>query len=460
MRVLFATAEFAPLARVGGLAAATAGLVKALRAEGVDVEVVLPDYFNTPLTDETRVELNVPEWAGPASARSGVLAGVGPITLVDAYGIERPHPYLQPDGNGWSDNDRRFFSFSAAVAALVDVRRPDVLHLNDWHTSGSLAFLGERPGTVLTIHTLGYQGVTNPGWLAGLPHHRAAFEHFGACNPLAGAIRLSDIVIAVSPTYARESLTADGGFGLDGLLRERGDAFLGIRNGIDDEEWDPSTDAFLPQRYGAADMSGKDADRDALRAEFGLTASTEPLIAMVTRLVEQKGVDLALGVVPFLESMRGQLAVLGSGDEQLVDSLRRACDAHPGRVAFRHGYDEGLAHRMFAGADLFLMPSRFEPCGLAQMQAMRYGTIPIVTDVGGLHDTVIDIDRVPLSGTGVVASAVTEAALVDAVHRGIRATSNVQRRSSMRRRGMSQDWSWRVPAAQHIELFERVVRRG
>jgi starch synthase len=456
MRIVFATAEFAPVARVGGLAAATAGLVKALRAAGEDVEVVLPDYFATPLTDETAIELSVPEWAGPVRARAGTIDGVGAITLIDAHGVRRSHPYVQPDGSGWPDNDRRFFAFSAAVAALVQHRRPDVVHLNDWHTAATLAFIAELPPTVLTIHTLGYQGQTNRGWLDAFPHHREAFDHGFACNPLAGAIRLADRVVAVSPTYARESITPAGGFGLDAVLRDRGESFIGIRNGIDTEEWDPSTDAHIAHTFRQGAMQGKEADRAALREEMGLEPGADALLVMVTRLVEQKGVDLALAVVPFLATARLQLAVLGSGDRHLVDALRQAEVTHPGRVAFHDGYDEGLAHRLFAGGDLFIMPSRFEPCGLAQMQAMRYGTLPVVTDVGGLHDTVIDIDREPSRGTGIVATDVSELGVVDAVHRAARASANVQRRNSMRRRGMTTDWSWTQPAAEHISLYNAI----
>jgi len=457
MRVLFATAELAPVARVGGLAAAAAGLVKELRRSGVDVDVVLPDYAGLTLADERVEELDVPEWAGPAFARSGLLAGVGAITLVDSWGIRRSHPYLQPDGAGWPDNDRRFYGFSAAVAALVRRRRPDVLHLNDWHTCTALAHLERLPPTVLTIHTLGYQGWSNAGWLPGFPYHRAAYSFLDGCNPLGGGIRLADRVIAVSPTYAAEALTVDGGFGLHDLLAAKGAHFLGILNGIDTDEWDPAGDPHIATPYGPGDLTGKDAARAALLAELGLPAGTEPLAVMVTRLVEQKGVDLALPVVPFLAAMPARLAVLGSGERPLVEALHGAVAAAPDRVAFREGYDEGLAHRLFAGADLFLMPSRFEPCGLAQMQAMRYGTLPVVTDVGGLHDTVADVDERPAEGTGIVAADVTALGVLDAVHRAVRAHRQPARRRAMQRRGMAIDWSWRGPAAQHVDLYREVA---
>ena len=458
MRVLFATAEYSPVARVGGLAPAAAGLVKALRRLGVDVEVVLPDYQGIELVDERREPLDVPHWASPASVRSGHLPGVGQVSVIDAPGLRRGHPYVQPDGVGFPDNDDRFFRFSACIAALAERRAPDVLHLNDWHTSATLAFLAAPPPSVLTIHTLGYQGWTNTGWLEAFPYHREAYRVAHDTNPLAGGIRRADAVITVSPTYAREVLTPAGGFGLHEELAAKGDRFLGILNGIDTEEWDPAADPHVPVPYGLAAPAGKDAARTALRAELGLPDGKDPLAVMVTRLVDQKGVDLVLPTLPYLRRIPMQFAVLGSGQRPLVDALRHAAAAEPDRVAFHDGYDEGLAHRLFAGADLFLMPSRFEPCGLAQMQAMRYGALPVVTDVGGLHDTVIDIDTDPARGTGVVAGDVSALGVLDALHRAARAHQNVPRRTAMRRRAMSIDWSWDAPARQHIELYAALTQ--
>jgi len=457
MKVLFATAELSPLVRVGGLAAAAAGLVDELRRLDIDVEIALPDYFGLSLVDEEVVDLDVVAWAAPARARRGRTADGIDVTLIDVPGIGRSHPYLQPDGHGWNDNDDRFFRFSVAVAALAQLRRPDVLHLNDWHTASTLAHLATPIPTMLTIHTLGYQGRANAGWLRALPHHRDAFEQFGDVNPLAGAIRLADVVVAVSPTYAREILTPEGGFGLDGLLSDRGRALVGIRNGIDTEAWDPSTDVHLTARYGLADMVGKHDDKVALREELGLADQPGPLAVVVTRLTDQKGVDLIVPLLGLLDRMPCQVAVLGDGDAHLAAALAESAAARPDRVAFVRGYDEALAHRLFAGGDLFLMPSRFEPCGLAQMQAMRYGTLPVVTDVGGLHDTVVDVDADPARGTGITAARATGIDLLDAWHRAVRAHGNRARRDAMRRRGMAADWSWREPALAHIEHYRRIA---
>jgi starch synthase len=457
MTVLFATADFAPRARVGGLAAAVAGLVAELRRQGVSVEVVMPDYGSVELAGETAIDLVVPAWAAPARARSGTVAGIGEITLISTAGLARSHPYLQPDGNGWFDNDLRFMGFSAAIAALAEVRGPDVLHLNDWHTAAAVGHLAAPPPTVLTIHTLGYQGNTNRGWLQSLAHHREAFDWYGDCNPLAGGIRLADLVVAVSPNYAREITTPEGGFGLDPLLRERGARLVGILNGIDDREWNPSTDRHLPATFDWGQMAGKAANRAALIDRCGLADSGGPVIAAVTRLVHQKGIDLLTPSVPFLGGLNASLVVLGDGEQWLADSLQHAADDRPDQVAFVRGYDESLAHLIFAGADVFAMPSRFEPCGLAQMQAMRYGALPMVTGVGGLVDTVVDIDADKTHGTGVVTPAPTPEAVTDGLHRAVRAWGRARRRAAMQRRGMTADWSWSAPASAQIAWYERLV---
>ncbi len=257
------------------------------------MQVVVPDYFGTKLQHETVQPLAVPEWAGPAKARTGTLAGIGEITLIDAFGIAKSHPYLQPDGTGWPDNDRRFMAFSAALAALTEVVAPDVLHLNDWHTCASLGHLAVAPPTMLTIHTLGYQGRTNPGWLKTLPHHVGAFEQWGDCNPLLGGIRLADVVVAVSPHYAvRDHHTRR-------RLRARWAAPSARRSpGRHPQRhrhrWSGTreTDPHLPTNYSADDVGAKAAMRAELLTRFGLTDGGGPLMTMVTRLADQKGVDL------------------------------------------------------------------------------------------------------------------------------------------------------------------------
>lgn len=456
MKILFATAELAPVARVGGLAEAASGLVRALRAAGVDVQVVLPDYDDVDLADETRVEIRLADWAGTARIRTGRHDDAGELSLVDVPGMRRDHPYVDASGEGWPDNDNRFMAFSAAVAALTAQMRPDVLHLNDWHTAAAVGLLEHPVPTVLTIHTLGYQGVSGEEWLDRLLVGADRFAWYGGTNPLGGAIDLVDRVIAVSPNYAREIVTPAGGMGLDGRLAALGDRLIGIRNGIDTSVWSPSVDTKIAAPFGVGDLAGRDICRAALRERVGWRDDGTPIASVVTRLVDQKGVDLLIDAARYLGGMPLRLAVLGAGDRALADGLRALAEAAPEQVWFHDGYDESLAHQLFAGGDLFVMPSRFEPCGLAQMQAMAYGAIPVVTRVGGLVDTVIDADADRAAGNGFT-SPVDVPGLVDALHRGVRALRSSRRRAAIQRRGMAADWSWDAPAAQHLAIYRDVA---
>lgn len=455
MRILFATAELAPIARVGGLAEAAAGLTRSLEAKGLDIDIVLPDYDGRPLEAETVEVLTTPSWAAPATARRGRDASGRTVTLVEAPGLARPHPYLDPaTGEGWVDNDSRFFAFSAAVAALCELRRPDLVHLNDWHTALVPALWNERRPTVFTIHTIGYQGHAAGEWLERLHRGRDAYEWFGGINPVAGALALADRVIAVSPNYAREIRTPEGGVGLHERLRALGDRLSGIRNGIDTATWDPASDEKIAAPFDFKRIAAKGKSRDDLCDRFGWPHDTQPIIGMVTRLAEQKGVDIALSLAPYLELLPARMVLLGAGDKALAAS---AVAARSDRLAFVEGFDDELGHRIFAGSDLFLMPSRFEPCGLAQMQAMAYGTIPVTTDVGGLHDTVIDDDRSRGEGNGFSSLTVDDAGLIDALHRAVRALRHAGRRKAIQRRGMTTDWSWSAPADEHIDLYKTLT---
>jgi starch synthase len=457
VRVVFATAELAPFVKVGGLGDAAAGLVVELRRLGVDVEVILPDYGGLELAATTERALEMPAWAGPATIRSGSLDGFADLSLVSADDLERPHPYLDRRGRGWPDNDRRFLVFSAAIAAHLLADPPDLVHLNDWHTGATLGLTADPPPSLLTIHNLAYQGITDDRWLEVLTRRPEAYEWYGDMNPLTGAIALADRVVAVSPHFAEETLRPESGFGVDEALAARGPHYLGILNGIDTSVWDPATDPHLPLHYGPRSAHRKRSIGRGLAIEMGWPPSAEPLIGMVTRLTDQKGVDLALEAGTDLGSIGARMILLGAGDAVLARGATRLAERMPDRFAFVEGYDESLAHRIFAGCDLFLMPSRFEPAGLAQMQAMRYGTIPVVTDVGGLHDTVIDADAVPDHGTGFVAASPTVADLGDALGRAVRAWRSTRRRGAIRRRGMTHDWSWRGAAARYLDLYEEIT---
>ena len=455
MRVLFATAELAPLVKVGGLADFSAGLVGALRSQGIHVDVVLPDYGGLPIEPTEEHQLSVPEWAGPATVRQGTLEGFD-VSLVTLPEMARPNPYLDGDGRAWPDNDRRFLAFSTAIAAWAETTSPDVLHLNDWHTGATLGLADSPPPSVLTIHNLAYQGTTTDDWLKSFKRRPDAYHWNGSVNPLAGAIALANRVVTVSPRFATESLQPETSFGLSVPLRARGDAFSGILNGIDTDVWDPATDPHLGLHYDMNTTGRKRELGRLLVEELGWEANSEPLIGMVTRLTDQKGVDIALETVSVLEDMGARMVLLGSGERALADAARQTEGRFGDRFVFKDGYDEALAHRIFGGSDLYLMPSRFEPSGLTQMQAMRYGTIPVVTNVGGLHDTVIDAGDFPDEGTGFVAAEVTVPALVDALARAVRAVGSSRSREAISRQGMSRDWSWQAPASLYSDLYAEI----
>jgi starch synthase len=459
VRVVFVTAELSPVATVGGLAAAAAGLARELRRQGVDVDVVMPDYGAIELADESVVDLDVPHWVGPARLRVGDHADVGRLHLVDVPGMARSHPYLQPDGQGWPDNADRFFRFSRAVAAFVEADPPDVLHLNDWHTGAVLAALVDQPPTVLSIHNLAYQGRDAGRWLSVIGPRASHFEWWGDVNPLTGAIALADAVVAVSPHYVEEILTPEHGFGVDGPLRQRATALSGILNGIDTEVWDPATDRHLVAAYDRTDLTARAENRAAVLDRFGFPHDRTPLAIVVSRLTSQKGIDLLVPVIPVLDEVPVRLAVLGSGDAALSAELRYQCELAPDTVGFVDGYDEALSHLMFGGADLLLMPSRFEPCGLTQMQAMRYGVIPVVTAVGGLVDTVPDADADPKLGRGFVARHVEPTDVLAALFRAARRLGDARRKTTLQRRIMSIDWSWREPALEYRALYAQLRAR-
>lgn len=465
VRVLFAAAELAPVAAVGALAEAASGLTSELRRHGLTVDVVVPDYGDerrrVPLAGEVRRRIEVPGWAAPAMVRSGEHPVAGRLHLVVVPGMARSHPYLRPDGSGWPDNPARFLAFSRVVAAMARRDPPDVLHLNDWHTGAVLAALPAPPPTVLTLHNIAHQGITDPGWLRRIGPRGRHYEWWGRTNPLSGAIALADAVVAVSPNHAKEILTPAGGYGLDGPLRARRAAVVGIRSGIDTPRWDPSTDRHLAARFSASDRAAvpaaKAANRRMLLERCGWPDDGTPLAVMVTRLTAQKGVDLLAPIVPVLAQIPLRLLVLGAGEAPLAQMLAGLAADHRSHLSFVEAFDEPLAHLMVAGADIFLMPSRFEPCGLAQMQAMRYGTIPVVTAVGGLRDTVPDADA-HRDGNGFVADRVDAVAVVSALFRAARLLADRRRRQRLIRRIMAHDWSWQAPAERYVELYQRLPR--
>ena len=465
VHIVFATAEFAPLVTVGGLAPATAGLVGALREAGITVDVLIPDYGPDVVTpshggavDRSHgVHLDVPQWAGPAIVHTMVDPVAGEIHLVDVPGMTRSHPYLQPDGEGWRDNSERFLRFSRAVAAWVDRCSPDLVHLNDWHTAAAAAAINADVPLVLSLHNAAFHGATSGEWCAEIGPRGNHYEWWGGTNPLTGGIALADAVVAVSPNHAREIREPDSGFGLDELLRSRGDAVTGIVNGIDTTVWNPASDTALAARYSADDLSGKAVCRAAVLSEFGWPDDDALLAVAVSRLTPQKGLDLVADIDHLLGDIGIRLIVLGSGGRADEQALLAAAERTPTNLAVRIGYDERLAHQLFAGGDLFVMPSRFEPCGLTQLQAMAYGTVPVVTAVGGLVDTVVDLDEFPRTGTGVIAARAEAVDVVSALHRAARRLRDRRRLATVQRRIMSRDVSWAEPAAEYIEIYRRLV---
>ncbi len=456
-RVLHVTAECQPMAKVGGLGEATAGLTAALSSLGWAVETVLPDYGDVTLTGEVTETLPTPDWADPCWLRRGVAAGFGPVSLVGSESIRRPHPYTDPaTDESWPDNDRRFLSFSAGVAAMIDRDRPDLVHLHDWHGAAS-TLLARRPTpTILTIHNVDHHGLTSLDWVDRLGPASAPMIVPGHLDPLVGAIRTSDAVVTVSPRYRQEICSTNGG-GIGEILTSLGPRLHGILNGVDGALWDPAEDPRLWFAFDRNDLRGKEANRRRLLRSLHRSQHGGPVVAMVARLTPQKGIDLIARAAARISAADGVLIIHGEGRRQVKQLIQAAADADPDHVVVIDGYDETTAHRLIASADLFLMPSRFEPCGLTQLQSMTYGTIPIVTDVGGLHDTVVDDDAHPGRGTGFVASAVGERAIGDATRRAIMAWHDAPRWSATRRRAMNRDWSWDSSATAYERVYRRIL---
>lgn len=474
MRVLFVTSELAPLAKTGGLGDVAAALPAALRAAGVDARVILPGY-PAALAGAGHFAPAVPGIALPGGHHGTIRLGTGPaevpLYLLDAPSLFDRHGglYGPPGGGDWPDNHVRFAALGFAAAAIgrdgAAGWRPDVVHCHDWQAGLAPAYLElagrGRTATVMTIHNLAYQGQFSPHLFGALGLPEAMYsidgvEYYGGIGFLKAGLYYADRLTTVSPTYAEEIQTAEQGMGLDGLLRTRAGVLTGIINGIDTAIWDPAQDPFLPAPYGPANLRGKSFDKAELRSELGLAPIPgAPLFGIVSRLTWQKGVDLVCGAFPALERAGAQLVVLGSGDGDLEASLADAAAQRPGRVAVRIGFDEGLAHRIQAGADVVLVPSRWEPCGLTQLSALRYGALPLVRRAGGLADTVTDLaDR---GGTGFLFDHAFVADLDIAIRR---AASHYPRRAAWRaaqRRAMARDVSWAEPARRYAALYRDAI---
>lgn len=477
LTVLSVASEAYPLVKTGGLADVVGALPGALASEGVHVRTLLPAYpaVLDAMGDATVVHEYRDLMGGSARLLAGEAAGM------DLLAIEAPHlyrragnPYVDAQNRDWTDNALRFGALARVAAelgrGLLESYRPDVVHAHDWQAGLVPAYLeyepGPRPATVLTVHNLAFQGQFSAELLEPLGLPRRAFhvdgvEYYGGIGYLKAGLALADRITTVSPTYAAEIRTAIGGMGLGGLIGKRGDAVSGILNGIDTAVWDPAHDVHIAARFDTTRLRARDVNKGALQVRLGLAVEPRALLyGFVSRLTGQKGIDLLLDAVPALLAQGAQLAVLGSGDAALESALLDVAERNPERIAAVIGYDERLAHALQAGVDALLVPSRFEPCGLTQLCALRYGAIPVVARTGGLADTVVDANEMALAaemGTGVMFSPVTSDGLVHALERTAALYAQPKAWTRLQHRAMASDVSWTRPAAKYAELYRAVL---
>ena len=466
--------ECEPYAKTGGLADVVDALARALGQLGHEIDVYLPRYrgIEPPAPTES-LALQVPMGMGlvPVTILSGRARGYR-LRLVDhPPSFLRPDYYLVEPGVGpdYPDNGQRFTLLGRAALETMRVenRVADVLHGHDWEAAPAILGLVHRyradplfsrVATVLTCHNLAYHGWVARQEVAGQLDLPDNVGNAAGVDLLREGLIAADLATTVSPTFAREALQGTLGAGVDDVLRAGAAAgrYLGIINGLDNELWNPATDAELPARYSASDMAGKQVCRSALAAELGLDPDG-PILAMVSRLDPQKGFDLLAAAAPDILDLGARVCVLGTGDKRLVGELQSLASANPGRLAVVDRFDRALARRMYAGADSFLMPSRFEPCGQSQMIAMRYGTPPIVRFTGGLVDTVIDADLDPSNGTGFGFGPADPWALVETVGRALAAFVEADRWAHVVRNAMATDFSWRGPALDYVAAYRRLM---
>src|SRR5215468_2489266 len=488
VRVLFATPECTPWIKTGGLGDVSAALPRALAAAGLDIRVLLPAYRPV-LAAAAHAHVVTTLAATPRFPAARLLearlpSGV-PAWLVDCPALyDRPGGPYQDEATGrdWEDNALRFALLSHVAALLASgsspvAWRPHVLHCNDWQTGLAPAYLrfalAPSPATVMCVHNLAFQGLFPPETVAAVELPPASFgvdgaEFHGRMSFLKAGLVYADAITTVSPTYAREIQGEPLGFGLQGLFAARSDRVHGILNGIDIEVWNPSSDSLIARTYNAEHLEDKGENKRALQQRIGLPrARGVPLLGFVGRLTEQKGADLVAELGPRLAALPAQLALLGTGDRALESALRKVATTYPRRVAVEIGFDEPLAHLIEAGADAFLMPSRFEPSGLNQMYSQRYGTLPIARATGGLCDSIVDCTPATLADgtvTGFLFREPTAEALLAAIGRAITAYHDAPAWRALVRNGMAKDFSWDASAREYARLYSALAnersRRG
>jgi starch synthase len=488
VKVLFTTSEAYPLIKTGGLADVSGALPTALRKLKADVRILIPGYPQVLKNVKNLVPLTVLQFI-PQVGTVTLMQGEMPDSNTPVYVIKHPAlyerdggPYLDAMGQNWVDNPLRFGVLSHVAAVLSSgfsplTWKPDVVHCNDWQSGLTPAILNffstDHAKTVFSIHNLAYQGNFADIWvgLLGLPPQSfqpAGVEFYGNVSFLKAGIVYADSIITVSPNYAREIQTPAYAYGMDGLLRAQSAKLHGILNGIDDQQWNPLLDAHLAHPYDHAHLAGKSANKQALLQQLGLDMDAEaPLLAVVSRMAHQKGLDIVLDAASTLIQDGAQLVILGSGEPTLERDFTQFAAEHPGRVSMVIGYNEELSHQIMAGADIFLMPSRFEPCGLNQMYGLAYGTPPVVRRTGGLADSVTDTDVSTVKGvsalkkgisTGFVFDLATTDDFLTCVRRAMTLFQDKQAWHQLQQNGMKQELSWTHSAKQYMAVYRKLIK--
>ncbi|HON39171.1 MAG: glycogen synthase GlgA [Pseudomonadota bacterium] len=467
MRVLFCTSEATPFAKTGGLADVSSALPAELRSQGVQCDVVMPLYRSVKKSGIALQHVADISFLSGQGISQGRVFSHGPVYFIENDLYFNRDGYYSYQGRDFPDNLERFAFFSRACVELATILEGvDLIHCNDWQTALIPAYLHALGltdfSTCYTIHNLAYQGVFNSAlWpMLFLPYEMFRpdiMEYYGNINVMKAGIVFADMVTTVSPSYAAEIQTPEFGAGLDGLLRAVSFKLAGIVNGIDIQVWDPLHDEHIAQRFSIDDLSGKAACKRDLQERFSLEKSSGPLMSLISRLVDQKGIDLVVSIMDEIISLGAQVVVLGTGDRRHEKDLLSLSASHAGRLGVVVGFDESLAHVIEAGADFFLMPSRFEPCGLNQMISMRYGTIPIVTCVGGLKDTVTALGEGD-NPTGIRVKSPTATDLLAAVRRACDLYQDPKGLFfAIRENAMQKDVSWRHSAIQYYKLYTKMI---
>jgi starch synthase len=479
MKLAMLSSEITPFAKTGGLADVVGTLSVALEKRGHKVSLIMPAYrcvLNGPFAlEETGMRLSVPlgaEIIEPSVLRAEIGRNVSVyLVRADRY-FDRDFLYGRPEFD-YSDNAERFVFLSRAALEILRQHPVEIVHCHDWQTALGIVFLKTQPArypeftsakTVLTAHNLGFQGIFHESNWPLLNLDRSYFssqhlEFYRNINFLKGGLIFADKITTVSPTYAQEIMLAEQGFGLQGILQQRAADVTGILNGVDYSEWSPEIDPFIAQRYSVNDLTGKGICKAKLQASVGLPVkSAVPLVGMISRLTSQKGFDLVQKIFDQLMERQIQLVLLGSGEERYESFFVTAAARFPETFAARTGFDEALAHRIEAGADMFLMPSLYEPCGLNQMFSLKYGTIPIVRGIGGLKDTVVDYDGESGSSTGFVFDKYEPQALLKTIERALAAFTQRQSWTQLMHRAMRMDFSWDRSAQAYNSLYEQFLR--